>query len=201
MKKSFVSILLIVVVASLGGFVPKAFAQLDASLTSKFLDVAKSASDSQLGPIASELTGKVSSLSSVLGANSAITSKLESTLKSLTGGADSAALTSAFKLASVAKLTPEQLGLAKQVGNLASAYVVQKNFASLEGASGDVATIVSSLRSGKIKDALTPLKNVAASAKLSDTQKHLITTIADKYVPGFSKASGAMDEIKKLPGF
>ena len=78
---------------------------------------------------------------------------------------------------------------------------MQKNFASLEGASGDVATIVSSLRSGKIKDALTPLKNVAASAKLSDTQKHLITTIADKYVPGFSKASGAMDEMKKLPGF
>lgn len=201
MKKSFARNLMMAIVAGLGGFTPTAFAQLDANLASKFLDVAKSASDSQLGGIASELTGKVSSLSSVLGANSAITSKLESTLKSLTGDADSAALTSAFKLASVAKLTPEQLSLAKQVGNLASAYVVQKNFASLEGASGDVATIVSSLRSGKIKDALTPLKNVAASAKLSETQKQLITTIADKYAPSLSKAAGAVDSLKKIPGF
>src|SRR5260221_536565 len=88
------------------------------------------------------------------------------------------------KVLDTAKLTPEQLGLAKQVGNLASAYVVQKNFAALDGSQGDVANIVSSLRSGKIKSALPSLKNVAESAKLSDTQKQLITTIADKYAPG-----------------
>ena len=199
MKKSFASLLIIA--ATFGVVTNNVFAQTDASLVSKFLDTAKSASDSELGTIASELTGKVQSLSTAAGANSTIASKLDSTLKSLTGGADSAALTSAFKLASVAKLTPDQLGLAKQVGNLASAYVVQKNFASLEGAQGDVATIVNSLRSGKIKDALPSLKNVAESAKLSDTQKQLITSIADKYAPGLSKASSALDSVKKLPGF
>ena len=192
---------LLTVTVAICGATPTVSAQVDAGVAAKFLDVAKSASDSQLGGIASELTGKASGLSSLLGANSAITSKLNSTLSSLTDGADSAALTSAFKLASVAKLTPEQLGLAKQVGNLASAYVVQKNFATLEGQQGDVATIVSSLRSGKIKDAVPSLKNVATSAKLTDTQKQLITTITDKYVPGFSKASGALDSVKKLPGF
>ena len=185
----------------LGGFANNVFAQADASLVSGFLNTAQSASDNQLGSIASELTGKVQSLNTATGTNSAVASKLDSTLKSLTGGADSAALTSAFKLASSAKLTPDQLGLAKQVGNLASAYVVQKNFASLDGSQGDVANIVSSLRSGKIKDAVPSLKNVASNAKLSDTQKQLITTIADKYAPGLSKASGAMDSLKKIPGF
>ena len=78
---------------------------------------------------------------------------------------------------------------------------MQKNFAALDGAQGDVATIVSSLRSGKVKDALPSLKNVAASAKLTDTQKQLITTIADKYAPGLNKATGALDGLKKIPGF
>ena len=199
MKKSFASLLIIAI--SLGGFANNVFAQADASLVSDFLNTAQSASDSQLGSIASELTGKVQSLNTATGTNSAVASRLDSTLKSLTGGSDSAALTSAFKLASSAKLTPDQLGLAKQVGNLASAYVVQKNFASLDGSQGDVANIVSSLRSGKIKDAVPSLKNVASNAKLSDTQKQLITTIADKYAPGLSKASGAMDSLKKIPGF
>ncbi|HEY5345624.1 MAG TPA: hypothetical protein VIK62_04700 [Verrucomicrobiae bacterium] len=199
MKKSFASLLIIAI--SLGGVANNVFAQADAGLVSGFLNTAQSASDSQLGSIASELTGKMQSLNTATGTNSTVAGKLDSTLKSLTGGEDSAALSSAFKLASSAKLTPEQLGLAKQVGNLASAYVMQKNFATLDGSQGDVATIVSSLRSGKIKDALPSLKNVASSAKLSDTQKQLIATIADKYAPGLSKASGALDSLKKLPGF
>ena len=202
MKKSFTSILIVAaVVAGLCGFTTAVLGQADAGLVSGFLNQAKSASDSQLGDIASELTGKVQSLGAAAGTNSAVTGKLDSTLKALTGGEDSAALTSAFGLVKGAKLTPEQLGLAKQVGNLASAYVVQKNFASLEGQQGDVATIVSSLRSGNIKAAVPPLKNVATSAKLTDTQKQLITTVADKYAPGFSKAAGALDRVKKLPGF
>ena len=202
MKKSFANLLIVTIAAaSLGGFIPAAFSQTTADAAAKFVDAAKASSDSQLGGIASELTGKVESLGTAAGGNSAITSKLNSTLSALTGGQDSAALASAFKLASSAKLTPEQLGLAKQVGNLASAYVVQKNFATLDGSQGDVATIVTSLRAGKVKDAVPSLKNVATSAKLSDTQKQLITTITDKYVPGFSKASGAVNEIKKIPGF
>jgi hypothetical protein len=201
MKKSFTNTLIIAAVAGLCGFTTTVFGQADTGLVSGFLNQAKSASDSQLGDIASELTGKVQSLGAVVGTDSAVTGKLDSTLKALTGGEDSAALTSAFGLVKGAKLTPEQLGLARQVGNLASAYVVQKNFASLEGQQGDVATIVSSLRSGDIKAAVPPIKNVATSAKLTDTQKQLITTIADKYAPGFSKAAGALDSVKKLPGF
>ncbi len=192
---------IVAVAVSLGGFANPVFGQTSADTAAKFLDAAKTSSDSQLGGIASELTSKVESLGSAVGGNSAVTGKLNSMLTSLTGGQDSAALTSAFNLVKGAKFTPEQLGLAKQVGNLTSAYVVQKNFASLEGQQGDVANIVTSLRSGKYKDALPSFKNVAASAKLSDTQKELIKSIEDKYAPGLSKASGALDEVKKIPGF
>ena len=199
MKKQLTGLLIIA--AALGGFTANVLAQADVGLVSKFLDQAKSAPDGQLGTIASELTGKMQSLGAAVTGNAAVKSELDSTLKSLTGGMDSEALTSAFKVASAAKLTPEQIGLAKQVGNLASAYAVQKNFAALPGAQGDVGTIVSSLRGGNVTAAIPAIKNVAGNAHLTDGQKQLITTVADKYAPGWQKAKGALDSIKKLPGF
>ncbi len=202
MKKPFIRLFSLVTAAVvLGGFTTTSFAQADAGLVSQFMAQANAAGDSQLGAIATELTGKIQSLGTALAGNPAVKTALDSTLKSLTGGMDSEALTSAFKLAETAKLTPEQLGVAKQVGNVASAYVVQKNFATLEGSQGDVANIVSSLRSGNVTAAIPPLKNVATSAKLTDPQKQIITKVADKYAPGWQKAKGAMDSIKKLPGF
>ena len=183
--------------AAIGGLNFAASAQVDPGVVSGFLDSAKASSDSQLGSIASELTGKVEELAS---SSQALKAPLESTLKSLTGGADSEGLTSAYNLVKGAKLTPEQLGLAKQVGNLTSAFVVQKNFASLEGAQGDVANIVKSLRQGNVTEAVPAIKNVTGNAHLTDGQKQLITTVGNKYVPGWEKAKGAMDGLKKLPG-
>ena len=198
MKKLFV---LLAVAASIYGANQNAFAQVDAGLVTKFLTVAKSAGDSQLGTIAGELTGKVQALGAAVGVNDAVKGMLDNTLKSLTGGKDSAALAHAFDLVKAAKLTPDQIGLAKQVGNLASAYVVQKNFATLEGSQSDVATLVSSLREGKLTAAIAPVKNIAGNTHLTDGQKTLIKTVADKYAPGWQKAKGAVDAIKKLPGF
>jgi len=192
-------IVIITAAVAIGGLNQTILAQTDAGAAGKLVDQAK-ASDSKLGDIATDLTGKVQSLESTVSGNAA-KSKLDGVLKSLTGGMDSEALTSAFSLAKSAKLTPEQLDLAKQVGNLTSAYVVQKNFSSLAGQQGDVATLVTALRGGHLKDSLQPIKNIAQTAKLSDTQKQLITTIGDKYAPGLSKVSGALDSVKKLPGF
>ncbi len=165
------------------------------------MDTAKAADDGQLGAIASELTGKMQDLGQSLGVNDAVKNTLDNTLKSLTGGMDSDALTHAFDLVKAASFTPEQLGLAKQVGNLASAYVMQKNFATLDGSQGDVATIVTALRQGNLTAAVAPLKNVASNTHLSDGQKNLIKTVANKYAPGLGKAKDAVDAIKKLPGF
>jgi hypothetical protein len=202
MKKIFSIIAVAGASAIICGFNSTASAQTNsAALATNFLEQARSAGDTNLAPIATELTGKVQKLESLLGTNSAINGRIDSLLASLTGGQDSAALSSAFDLVKGAKPTPEQLGLAKQVGNITSAYVVQKNFATLEGSQNDVATIVSSLRSGKVTAAVPSIKNVASSAHLTDGQKQLMTTIADKYVPGWKKAGEAADAIKKLPGF
>jgi hypothetical protein len=195
--KRLLLILIAAATVSLGQIVQ---AQVDDTAAAKFLDSAKSSSDSQLGSIGSDLIDKVKSLGSS-GISDSVKGKLNGMLKSLTGGKDMDSLTSAFDLVKGAKFTPQQTDLAKQVGNLASAFVVQKNFASLEGSQTDVATLVNSLRAGKYKDMLSPAKNVMSNAKLTDTQKQLIKTVADKYVPGLSKAAGATDALKKIPGF
>lgn len=64
----------------------------------------------------------------------------DAVLKSLSAGKDSEALNSAYDLAKSAKLTPQQVDIAKQTGKVASAYVIRKNFSSLQGSKSDVAT-------------------------------------------------------------
>jgi hypothetical protein len=197
MKKLFITIVAVIVCS----FNPAVFAQTTDALGAKLVDQAKASGDSHLGGLASELTDKIKSFGTSLGENSVVKGKLDEMLKSLTGGQDSAALGSAFKLATAAKFTPQQTDLAKQVGNVASAFVVQKNFASLEGGQGDVATVVSSLREGKLTPAIPALKNIAGNNHLTDGQKQLVSVLTDKYAPGLKKAAGALDSIKKLPGF
>ncbi|HEU6448831.1 MAG TPA: hypothetical protein VFV23_10390 [Verrucomicrobiae bacterium] len=170
------------------------FAEDTASLGAKLVEQAKASGDSQLGSLGSLLTDKAKSFAGSLAGNSAVKGKVDDVLKSLLGDKDSAALNSALQLAGAAKLTPQQTDLAKQVGNVASAYVVQKNFSKLEGAQGDVSSLVNSLRDGKLTSAVTPLKNIAQNNHLTDGQKQLVKTLMDKYAPGLNKIGG----VKKL---
>ena len=96
------------------------------------------------------------------------------------------------------KLTPEQTELAKEVGQLGSAYLVHKNLGNLEGSQSDVAQIVHSLRKGNIAEALPAIKKVSQNAKLTPTQKELLTSLADKYAPGASKESSALKGVKEI---
>lgn len=171
-----------------------------AGLTTKLEEQAKASGDAQLAPIATELTSKVSALGATTAPDSPVRTGLDNTLKSLTGNNDAAALTSVFQLGEAAKLTPEQTVLVKEVGNLASAYVVQKNFSGWTGSQGDVATLVNALRQGQLAEAVPALKNLAASAQLTEAQKQVIIPIADKYAPGWQKLQGTVDTLKKLPG-
>ena len=73
MKKTCTNFLVVLAAAvGLCGFTFPAYAQADAGLVSGFLDQAKSAGDSQLGGIASELTGKILTIGAAIGANDAI---------------------------------------------------------------------------------------------------------------------------------
>ena len=105
----------------------------------------------------------------------------------------------AFQKLSQTKLTPEQTKLAKDVGHLGSAYLVHKNLGNLEGSQSDVAQIVHSLRKGNITEALPAVKKVSHNAKLTPAQKELLTSLADKYAPGASKESGALNGAKGNP--
>jgi len=163
-------------------------------LTSQFVTAAKAQGDSLLGSIGTDLADKVKSLAQSAAGNDALKSQLSGSLQSLVTGHDSAALSALYQTAKEASLTPQQLQLAKEAGNLASAYVVQKNFASLQGAQGDVAAIVSSLRKGEVTPAIPAIQKVAQNASLTPTQKQLVAAIADKYAPGFTKAAGALQQ-------
>jgi len=170
-------------------------------LTAQFSKAAAAQSDQVLGSIGGDLATKVKSLGESLGANEAVKTQLDNTLQSLLAGQDSAAVNSVFQVAQAANLTPQQVGLAKEVGNLASAYAVQRNFSALDGAQGDVATIVNSLRKGEIAAAVPPIQKISQNANLTAPQKELIGSLADTYAPGLKKVAGSLQQgLKGLPG-
>jgi hypothetical protein len=175
-----------------------------ASLTKNFTAAAAKPADPTLASVGADLTSKLKSLDSVLGASDAVKAQLTGTLQSLLGGKDSEALAKVFQIAQVATLTPEQKGLAKEAANLASAFVVQRNFAALEGAGGDVATLVTSLRKGEVASAVPALQRIAKNANLTAPQKQLIGSVADQYAPGLRKAKDSLKKglngLQSLPG-
>lgn len=160
----------------------------------------KAAGDSQLNSLGSELKSKADALGKSLSGNPSAQSGLQSALQSLVSGKSADSLGGLQKL-TAAKLTPEQTKLATDVFHVGSAYVVQKNFGSLEGAQGDVAQAVKSLRKGDAVSALPAIKNISQNAKLTAPQKQLITSIADKYAPGAGNVEKALEGIGGIPGF
>jgi hypothetical protein len=163
--------------------------------------MALSVSNSPLNSIAVDLTNQVSKVETSSPTNSTAKCGVESTIQSLTGGDDASALKSAYSLTRGAKLTDDQTSNARQFANLTSAYVVQKNFSTLDGSQTDVTNLVTALRNNNTVAAITPMKNIASNSKLTDQQKQLIATVVDQYAPGYQKARKAYDTFKKLPGF
>jgi hypothetical protein len=168
------------------------------------LDQLKSSStaagDAQLKSLGGDLASKVGELGKSFGKDSALTGQLTSGLQSLLGGKSAESVALLGKL-SKAKLTPQQTKLAKETWNLGSAYAVQRDLGALDGASGDIGTIVNSLRKGNATQALPAIQKVAKEAKLTAGQKELLTSLADQYAPGIGKASESLDGLKKsIPG-
>lgn len=162
--------------------------------TAQFLATAQSQTDSNLTALGGQLAQKAQALVQSAGGNDGVKTQVDSSMKSLAAGNDSGGLTGLFQAAKSANLTPQQTQLAKEVGNIASAYVVQKNFSSVEGAQSDVATIVNSLRQGQVTAAGPALQRVAQNASLTPQQKQLVGSIAEQYAPGLSKAAGTLQQ-------
>ncbi len=168
-------------------------AQSSSSLTNllgQLNSASASSGDPTLKSLGSELGSKVQATHQSLAGNPDTQGKLSGALQSMLGNKGGETLAAFHKLSQI-KLTPEQTKLAKDVGQLGSAYLVHKNLGKLEGSQGDVAQIVRSLRKGNINEALPAIKKVSQNAKLTPAQKELLTSLADKYAPVVSKESGA----------
>jgi len=170
-------------------------------VTSQFLSTLKTQGDSVLSSIGQDLGNKVKSLVDSCSGNESVKTNLDNSLTALMKGKDSEALAPAFQTAQGTSLTPSQTQLAKEVGNLASAFVVQRNFSSLNNAQGDVATLVNALRNGQYAATLPPLQKIMNNASLTPQQKDLLGSVADKYAPALKSAAGGLQQgLQKLQG-
>ncbi len=170
-------------------------------LLGQLKSTAGASGDATLQSLGSDLGSKAASLNTSLAGNPAAQSQLTSGIQSLLSGSGASSIGALSKLTE-AKLTPDQMKLAKDVGNVGSAYVIQKNFGALEGSQSDVAQIVSSLRKGNATAALPAVQKVAQNAKLTAPQKELLVSVADKYAPGAKKLGDAIGgRLKSFPGF
>ena len=186
--------------------IPAAFVRAQdssATLSSQLHELAgasQSSTDATLKSLGGELAAKAQSLGTSLAGSPETQSHLTGALQSLLGNKGPEALTDFQKL-SAAKLTPDQMKLAKDVGHVGSAYLVQKNLGALDGSQSDVAQIVSSLRKGNVTEALPAIKKVSQNANLTPEQKDLLTAMAEKLAPGMGKAGEAISGgLKSLPG-
>lgn len=151
---------------------------------------AQTATDAETKSLAGDLSTKVAALSKSLEGNPEAQKQLEGAVGALLGNKGPAAIEGFHKLSSM-KLTPDQTRLAKDAYNTGSAYVVKKNFGSLEGSQTEVSQVVTALRKGSATEALPPLKKIGQNANLTQPQKDLVASLTDRYAPG----------LRKLPGF
>jgi hypothetical protein len=161
----------------------------------------QSQTDKTLASLGTELADKMKALGAVTGSDAGLKTQVEGSLQSLMAGKDSNALATLFQVVQSANLTQQQVQLVKEAGNIASAFVVQRNFSSLEGAQGDVATLVNALRKGEITPAVPALQKIAQNAKLTAPQKELMGSLVDRYAPALKQAGGALQQgLQSLPG-
>ena len=176
-------------------------AQVANDLGKQLLAGAKGQADGVLSSITTDLSSKLGVLSQSLAQSPAVKQQLDGAVKSLAAGKELEALTVYGKMAD-AKPTAEQTKLLKEVKDLTSAFMVQKNFATLSGSESDVAQIVTSFRKGEALSALPAIQKVSQNATLTSSQKDLLGSLADKYAPGAKKAGEALQEgLKGLKAF
>ncbi len=171
------------------------------SLLNQLTNASASSADSVLQSLGSQLATKTEALGKSLAGNPDMQSEVTGALESLLGGKGPETV-AAFQKLTAAKLTPDQLKLAKDFAHVGSAYLVQKDLSGLEGSQADVAQIVSSLRKGNLTAALPAIKKVSENVNLTQPQKDLLSSMADKFAPGAKQAGEAIGNgLKSIPGF
>jgi precorrin-4 methylase len=168
--------------------------------------VATPAVAQQISATQASLATSAAALQASLGSsNFTLSTQLQSAVSSLTGNATAApgnstvsglasvkSLTQLYQSAQQAKLTPEQLKLAGQVRDEASALVLQRNLSAQNPAlAGPVNDIVTSLQSRNYTAAAKDLTTIYTSAPLTAEQKTLVKGLAKQYTPNAAAAAEA----------
>lgn len=167
-------------------------------LAQQLLSTAQTKSDTLLQDLSKDVQTSITQLGSKLAGDTTLKGYLDNAVQSVVKGQDIQALDYYNKLVQ-SKLTDDQMAVVKQTGDVLSAFVVQKNFGALDGMQSEVAQIVNSLRKGDTTTAIPAIQKVASSAKLTDSQKELIGSLADKYAPGVKAATKSLqDGLQKL---
>ena len=171
------------------------------SVLGQLTSESQASTDATLKSLGGDLATKAQALSTSFAGNPQLQTQLTTALESVMGNKGPEAV-AAFQKLSAAKLTPDQVKLAKDVGHVGSAYLVQKNLGSLDGSQSDVAEIVTSLRQGNVTTALPAIKRVSQNVNITPEQKNLLTSMAEKFAPGAKQASDAISNgLKGLSGF
>ncbi len=162
-------------------------------LSQKLLATGQLKSDDLFKDLSLNLASSVSSLGQSLAGNKVVQAQLDTAVQALLGNKDISALEAYQKLAT-AKLTPEQLKLVSDTKNVFSAFMVQKNFATLPNSQSEVAQVVKALREGNAATAVPALQKLSANTQLTAPQKQLLSSVADQYAPGLKKAGKALQD-------
>ncbi|HVR34444.1 MAG TPA: hypothetical protein VMS21_01190 [Methylomirabilota bacterium] len=167
-------------------------------LSQNLVASARATSDDTLASIGEEIQAKVIEMEPALSTHADLRQTVEQTLKALAGGEDSEVV-GLYGQLTEAKLTPEQTELAGDFKDVLSAFVVQRNFAGVDGAEGEVSQIVSAFRDGNAAGAIVPLQGLAGKASLTPGQKELVSSLAESYAPALKGAGEAVQEgVKSL---
>ncbi|MCP5527990.1 MAG: hypothetical protein H7A47_14455 [Verrucomicrobiales bacterium] len=180
-------------VAKMLGAVNEQLASGNADWSGALKSAVSGNTDTMLASLGGEIGRAAASLKQSFDGNAGLTEALNNGLRAaLSGEGKSSEVLGLYDQLTAAGLTEEQKRLAKEVGNLTSAFVAQKNLSALDGADGQVAQLVNSLRKGDVKGVVPVAKDLATNAKLTPAQKDLLQGLSEKYAPALKDLTGKL---------
>lgn len=152
------------------------------------------------------LSAKISESAKSLLSNESVTAPVKEQLTKLAdsvlGNQDGAAAAALAKIVSM-KPSDEQMGVVKEIQANLGVLALGRNFDPNDPASGGaVKQTIDAIRAKDTAAIATGLKNIGASAKLTDAQKEIVANLTSSYS---GKLSGVLDKVNgvsdKLKGF
>ncbi|EIP98246.1 hypothetical protein OpiT1DRAFT_02698 [Opitutaceae bacterium TAV1] len=183
-------------------------ASVTATSPANAIDAVKAESASLLEQITKSLTGLASQAGTTAGATPAagdsFVSQLQSLATSIQSGDDAGASGTLQKLMA-AKPTDGQLAVLDDVRNNFALLALGRNFDTASSATQSaVGSAITAIKTGNATDIVTSLQGLYSNARLTDTQKELVTGLVGSWNPKLADVAtkaGKLRDTAKLFGF